>query len=78
MKLKSRQKISFYRSIIFHKRIILLKELILLMADAGEAADEAEDDDEFVFEFCDEYSALALQTKLKPIRKPSPAVEWVG
>ena len=38
------------------------------MADAGEAADEAEDDDEFVFEFCDEYLALALQTKLKPIR----------
>ena len=28
------------------------------MADAGEAADEAEDDDEFVFEFCDEYSEV--------------------
>ena len=28
------------------------------IADAGEAADEAEDDDEFVFEFCDEYSEV--------------------
>ena len=41
------------------------------MADAGEAANEAEDDDEFVFEFAmniQKCLALALQTKLKPIR----------
>ena len=40
------------------------------MADAGDAADDAEDDDEFVcfamnIQKC---LALALQTKLKPIR----------
>ena len=48
------------------------------MADAGEAADEAENDDEFCFEFCDDYSEVFSAGSSDEVEKIFPAVERVG